>query len=57
MKCYYGNHEATHIKKEAEYSYDGEGIERMEIVELPICKGCNEENYDGTEEFPRMRKI
>lgn len=57
MECHFCGNQATHIKKEAEYSYNEEAIEKKEIVELPICKPCNEENYDGTEEYPRMRKI
>lgn len=54
MKCYFGDHEATHIKQEAEYAYDEGAIESQTIVKLPICKACNEANYDGTEEYPRL---
>lgn len=55
--CHYGDHEATNIKVEIERTYDEQGREITTEVRLPICKPCNEEYYDGTEDRPRLLKI
>lgn len=54
-KCHFGNHEATNIKVEVERTWDDEkDREVVTKVRLPICRPCHLENYDGTEEFPKL---
>lgn len=51
---YCGERPAIGIKQEVEEEYDEEGNATQRIVKKPICTRCNEEYFDGTEEYPKL---
>jgi uncharacterized protein with PIN domain len=50
--CYFCQGIATHVKREATAPVEDDDVETVEL--LTICESCNEENYDGTEEYPAL---
>lgn len=58
LKCHFCSDAATALKREAEYveteQADGTVTGTWDSELLPICEGCDEENYDGTEQYPAL---
>lgn len=51
-KCYFCQGLATGMKREATAPVEDDDVETTELV--PVCGPCNEEWYDGTEEYPKL---
>lgn len=50
--CYFCQGPATHVKRDATPPVEEDDVETVDL--LAICESCNEENYDGTEEYPAL---
>lgn len=54
-RCHFCQGPATAVKLEATAPVEDDDVETIEL--LPICEGCDEEYYDGTEEYPELQPL